>query len=430
MIAAGQTTVAGVVPSKVAVLTEGLVKTVLLTTLKAWSLPPMALGLLGLVGSGAVVLVGQTTSTQATAAQPPRPEDSRPSALPEKVVERPAGDAAVGYVRVIRNPKTPATHYRALFTKALDVVSRHFEQITSADAFTGRIEARQPVGKRKAILDILPTDGAVFAISVRVLNEAGEDRTGNEELDLERLILRQLDAQIGDLHSVPLATGGSQAQQTAEQPKNRATPNLPTACQREYKLDDDLVKFQGTWSLVLHHWKGHDPERGPMTLTVKGDACTSAWKDGTERHTWRIKLDAAKQPKQIDFLAGGDKVPGIYKVEGATLVICMPDGKDRPSEFAAPATGDDELFVFRRLTPADGATEKPVKVANIFLVGNTKTEDAAILKKIPQRPGDALDYEVLRTAQKNLAALRATIDLIERVDNADYKDLRVTVVEK
>jgi serine/threonine protein kinase len=56
--------------------------------------------------------------------------------------------------------------------------------------------------------------------------------------------------------------------------------------------------------------------------------------------------------------------------------------------------------------------------------------DPAVLKKIPLRPGDALDYEVLRTVQKNLAALRARIDLIESVDNADYKDIRVTVVEK
>jgi len=79
---------------------------------------------------------------------------------------------------------------------------------------------------------------------------------------------------------------------------------------------------------------------------------------------------------------------------------------------------------------ADGANEKPVKVGLIQIVGNTKTEDAAILKEIPLRPGDAVDYQALRTAKKNLAALKATIDLIESVDNADYKDIRVTVVEK
>jgi RNA polymerase sigma factor (sigma-70 family) len=431
IIAAGQATVAGVVPSKVAVLTEELVTTMLLTKLKAWSLPLVALGLLGVVGSGAAVLVGQTTSTQTKGDQPPRPEASRPSALPEKGVERPAGDAAVGYVRVDRNPKAPATPYRALFTKALDVVSGHFEQITSADAFTGRIEALQPVGKRKVILEIRTTDEGVFAIWVRVLNEAGKDRTGSE-LDLERRILRQLDAQSGDLLPVPPATGGSQARQTDEQPKNKAAPNLPTASQRGNKLDDDLAKLQGTWLLVLHHWKGRDVDPGPATLSFKSDACTVIRKNG--KATWRIKLGAAKkpeQPKQIDFLAGDAKTPGIYKLEGTTLLICQgPDGKDRPSEFAAGAESDDELFVFRRLTPADGVDERPVKVGSIVILGNTKTEDGAIRKILRLRPGDAIDYQALRTAKKNLEALKATIDLVESVDNADYKDIRVTVVEK
>jgi hypothetical protein len=64
---------------------------------------------------------------------------------------------------------------------------------------------------------------------------------------------------------------------SAVQPTNKATPNLATANQREYKLDDDLVKFQGTWSLVLHHWKGRDVDLGPVTLCFKGDACTATF---------------------------------------------------------------------------------------------------------------------------------------------------------
>jgi RNA polymerase sigma factor (sigma-70 family) len=220
--------------------------------------------------------------------------------------------------------------------------------------------------------------------------------------------------------------------ESAEQPTKKATSNRPTANQREDKLDDDLGKLQGTWSLVLHHWKGRDNDLGPATLTIKGDALTIVRKNGEA--TVKIKLGAGEEPeapKQIDFLAGDAKTPGIYKLEGTTLLICQgPDGKDRPGEFAARAESDDALFVFRRLTPADGAKEKPVKVGNIFLVGNTKTEQAAILKKIPLGPGDAIDYEVLRTAQKNLAALGARIELIESVDNAEYKDIRVTVVEK
>jgi uncharacterized protein (TIGR03067 family) len=192
-----------------------------------------------------------------------------------------------------------------------------------------------------------------------------------------------------------------------------------------------LLKFQGIWSLVLHHWKGHEVDQGSATFTVKGDACTVVRENGTKKATWRIKLDAAQEPKQIDFLGGGDDVPGIYKLEGTTLLICQGQiGKDRPSTFAAEAEGDDTLFVFRRLTSAAGTNERPVKVGHIIVVGNTKTEDAAILKKVPLRPGDALDYQALRTAKKNLAALKATITVIESGEESDYKDIRVTVVEK
>jgi outer membrane protein assembly factor BamA len=108
----------------------------------------------------------------------------------------------------------------------------------------------------------------------------------------------------------------------------------------------------------------------------------------------------------------------------------MPDGKDRPSEFAAPVKGNDELFVFRRLMPADGAKEKPARVGHIILEGNTKTEQRVILKMLPLGPGDVLDYDILRTAEKNLAAFRATITVEESIWNADYKDVRVRVMEK
>jgi hypothetical protein len=49
---------------------------------------------------------------------------------------------------------------------------------------------------------------------------------------------------------------------------------------------------------------------------------------------------------------------------------------------------------------------------------------------LPLSPGDVLDYHVLRTAEKNLAAFRATITVEESIWNADIKDVRVRVEEK
>jgi hypothetical protein len=49
---------------------------------------------------------------------------------------------------------------------------------------------------------------------------------------------------------------------------------------------------------------------------------------------------------------------------------------------------------------------------------------------IPLAPGDVLDYQALRTAEKNLAAFNPTITVVESSDSADFKDVRVTVKEK
>ena len=77
-----------------------------------------------------------------------------------------------------------------------------------------------------------------------------------------------------------------------------------------------------------------------------------------------------------------------------------------------------------------GGYEGTARVGKIVVVGNTKTETSVILKMIPLSPGDVLDYQALRTAERNLAAFRPTITVEESGDNPDSKDVRVTVKEK
>ena len=55
----------------------------------------------------------------------------------------------------------------------------------------------------------------------------------------------------------------------------------------------------------------------------------------------RFKVNPAKKPKEIDIITlmadGSDRViPGIYKLDGDTLEICLDQsGKKRPTEFKA-----------------------------------------------------------------------------------------------
>jgi uncharacterized protein (TIGR03067 family) len=129
------------------------------------------------------------------------------------------------------------------------------------------------------------------------------------------------------------------------------------------KLAEELIKLQGTWSLVLQQWKGHDVDHGPGTLIVKGDSVTVIW-EGVPR-TWTIKtlpsivspvLGTAKKTNAIDLFCGGDQVLGIYKLEGDTLVLCQGN-KERPIRFAAEADSENSLFIFRRVQSAASQTQ-------------------------------------------------------------------------
>jgi hypothetical protein len=174
-----------------------------------------------------------------------------------------------------------------------------------------------------------------------------------------------------------------------------------------------------------------------------------------------LYLDPTSKPKTYDFVMSGRTIEGIYSLDGDTLRLCYNPATDakRPLSFATERESSQFLFVLKRtygpdvwpfrladgtrafptLVERKGTTPPPPpkvapqpdpKIGDIIIVGNTKTKDAAILKKIPLRPGDALDYEALRTAGKNLAALNATIAVIVSSDGADYWDIQVTVVER
>ena len=80
---------------------------------------------------------------------------------------------------------------------------------------------------------------------------------------------------------------------------------------------------------------------------------------------------------------------------------------------------------------ADAKKEPPsARVGQIIVVGNEKTPTSVILKKVPLYPGQVLRYPDLRIAEKNLAALNATIEVIEGSEGSAFKDILVTVKEK
>ena len=104
---------------------------------------------------------------------------------------------------------------------------------------------------------------------------------------------------------------------------------------------EDMKKFEGDWAFTAWESAGQTLPQAALDMakwTVKGDKYTFEMGDQKEEGT--IKLDPAKKPATIDFAitSGNDKgkdQPGIYKVDGDSITICLarPGGKERPTDF-------------------------------------------------------------------------------------------------
>jgi uncharacterized protein (TIGR03067 family) len=120
--------------------------------------------------------------------------------------------------------------------------------------------------------------------------------------------------------------------------------------------DDEAAKHQGTWSVTS---MVRDGQEAPADITasirrvVEGDHVT--WtRDGKSFAGTRVEYDTSKMPYALDLIPDGgpnrDKhVPGIYKLEGDELTICVADaGEPRPTAFEAPAGSKRTLQKFKR----------------------------------------------------------------------------------
>lgn len=119
---------------------------------------------------------------------------------------------------------------------------------------------------------------------------------------------------------------------------------------------EELDRHQGVWrtSTSIHDGQEASAELArSITRTVSGDHVV--WKrDGKSFAGTRIELDASRHPKAIDVIPDGgrnrgERVLGIYKLEGDRLTICMAGpGKPRPSEFRSEKGSGWTLRTFVR----------------------------------------------------------------------------------
>jgi uncharacterized protein (TIGR03067 family) len=131
---------------------------------------------------------------------------------------------------------------------------------------------------------------------------------------------------------------------------------LAAAAPKEDATRADLDKMQGDWQCVSYTVDGMRlPEDDAQALfrTVKGDRYTISRFEKTIG-TGTIKLDASKDPRQIDArspLPGGKTrlLRGIYEVRGDTLKLCFGAAdKERPKGFTSTPGSGNTLSVWTR----------------------------------------------------------------------------------
>jgi uncharacterized protein (TIGR03067 family) len=80
--------------------------------------------------------------------------------------------------------------------------------------------------------------------------------------------------------------------------------------------------------------------------------------------------------------------------------------------------------------PPNARNKQPVRVGKVIIMGNKKTPEELIHKMLGLYPGQVIDRQALRIAEKRLADINATLTVVDNDRDAAFRDILVTVKEK
>jgi uncharacterized protein (TIGR03067 family) len=119
--------------------------------------------------------------------------------------------------------------------------------------------------------------------------------------------------------------------------------------------DPDPKTLAGTWAIYAATLGGRDHLEDYTGMVLKVDGTKYDVGFGTVRDEGTFTLGETKEHKTIDLktkpggLFKGRTMPGIYKIEGDKLTICVnTETQDRPDKYEAPAQTQIMLLTFVR----------------------------------------------------------------------------------
>jgi uncharacterized protein (TIGR03067 family) len=132
-------------------------------------------------------------------------------------------------------------------------------------------------------------------------------------------------------------------------------------------VEDELKRHQGTWAVTSSIYDGQPAsEEVVRSITRIANDNHVVWKrDGKSFAGTTVQLDPAAEPKAIDVIPDGgrnrgERVVGIYKLDGDRLTICMAaPGQPRPKKFQADKGSGCTLRTFSRVRTA--SPSKPAR---------------------------------------------------------------------
>jgi RNA polymerase sigma factor (sigma-70 family) len=372
IVAAGQMAVAGVVAVNVSTLMEGVMKAMLITKLKTIT---AALLVVAAVGIGGTLLCRSTTAAAQT--------------------------ARVGDGTGQSETKGSEPEYKSIFIRTLGVMAGHFEQITYANQYDGRIEASTQGAHatgmiRQGYVSLSCQEGKCF-LNVRVIKlrtTGDKSEVVGRDAELERMILTKLNAQpiqaamerrrfrgagaevsvnsdagltgsvvvnernfdIGlrvgvnpgvapaGMHVVPFVDSGTVGSPPVPAKTKPVAP-------RTEAPKGDLDRFQGVWSAVSSASGGRKLSKLDKAVFFMVDGKRACWQTSDWEAQGGLYLDPTNKPRAYDFVTSTRTIEGIYSLEGDTLRLCydMATEPKRPAGFITEKGSRQVLMVLKRI---------------------------------------------------------------------------------